>query len=219
MWVRQTDFAWYKLKENQICCLESECINGSLCYFECLFLLISNFHSSSELFLTSRWYKQTSWVPIRCSLVLHLFNVSCFQKRSQPHSWLSVPAVPSALDLAEVVGQIWWKTTSVKTTTKSHSLPVPSDSPVVGFSPGKGTGPWSRDRLRERTQTAGSDRSLRWHQGKCNVKFLWWHSLSGKGVMWTWVQADKLTPLAERTQPLPSHKWKISQKMFSFAVS
>lgn len=96
--------------------------------------------SSSELFLTSRWYKQTSWVPIRCSLVLHLFNDSCFQKRSQPHSWLSVPAVPSALDLAEVVGQIWWKTTSVKTATKSHSLPVPSDSPVVGFSPGKGRG-------------------------------------------------------------------------------
>lgn len=115
--------------------------------------------SSSELFLTFRWYKQISWVPIRCSLVLHLFNDSCFQKRSQPHSWLSVPAVPSALDLAEVVGQIWWKTTWVKTATKSHSLPVPSDSPVVGFSPGKGTGPWSRDRLREGTQTAGSDRA------------------------------------------------------------
>lgn len=34
----------YEQKENQIYWLELGCINASLCYFACLFLLISSFH-------------------------------------------------------------------------------------------------------------------------------------------------------------------------------
>lgn len=131
----------------------------------------------------------------------HLFNDSCCQKHSQLHSCLCIPAVPSALGLAEVVGQIWQEIVSVKITLAiSHTLPL--TSPVTDFNTGKGTGPWSREGM----QTPDSDRSLQLHQEKYNMKFLWWHCLSGKGVMWAWVQVDKLTPLAERTQPLPFHK-------------
>lgn len=120
--------------------------------------------SSSELFLTFRLYKQTSLVPIRCGLVSHLFNDSCCQKCSQLHSWHCIPAVPSALDLAEVAGQICKETISVKIPPQNPTPCLsPLISPVIDFSTGKGTGLWSRDKLWEGMQTAGSDRSLQLH--------------------------------------------------------
>lgn len=147
---------------------------------------------SSELFLTFRLYKQTSLVPIRCSLVLHLLNDSCCQKCSQLHSWHCIPAVPSALDLAEVAGQIWQETISVKIPPQDP-IPCPLWPAHHPFQHRQG------DRTVEQGQTVGGSTNCWFQQkpaaapGKYNismtlyikykVKFLWWHSLSGKGVM------------------------------------
>lgn len=174
--------------------------------------------SSSELFLTFRLYKQASLVPIRYRLVLHLFNDSCRQKRSQLHPWHCIPAVPPALHLAEVVGQIWQETISVKISPQNPILCLsPLTSPVIDFSTGKGTGPWSRDKLWEGMQTAGSDRSLQWHQENTT-----WSSCGGTRVGKVWCECG--------FRWMSSHLWlrehspcpltrKISQKIFSFAVS
>lgn len=148
-------------------------------------------------------FKQTSLVPIRCSLVFHLFNDSCCQKHSQLHSWHCIPAVLSA-SCRDAWPNLTGNYLSKNTPTKSHTLPVPSDQPSHWFQHGQG------DKLWGGMQTAGSDR---------NRENTTWRSCGGAPwVGKVWCERGQTELWLREHSPCPLTR-KISQEMFSFAVS
>lgn len=78
----------YEQKENQIYWLELWCINASLCYFACLFLLISSFH-----FLGVVSVLQIIWatlVSFKSDVLPKPVKQQLLTQVSQLQSWLCV---------------------------------------------------------------------------------------------------------------------------------